>query len=69
MRICPKCGEQIEEQFDSCWKCAAEPKPVIAPAKRLTWSYFILAGIMSVLAVMLADILQYLLIADRGYGL
>ncbi len=19
---CPKCGEQIEDAFDSCWKCA-----------------------------------------------
>lgn len=19
---CPKCGEQIEDQFDTCWKCA-----------------------------------------------
>ena len=23
MWTCPKCGEQIEDQFDSCWKCAA----------------------------------------------
>jgi len=22
---CPKCGEQIEDQFDSCWKCAEVP--------------------------------------------
>src|SRR5262245_29720579 len=26
---CPKCGEQIEPQFDSCWKCAG-PTPGIA---------------------------------------
>ena len=25
MRTCPKCGEQIEDQFDSCWKCAIVP--------------------------------------------
>ena len=23
MWVCPKCREQIEEQFDTCWKCAA----------------------------------------------
>ena len=22
MWVCSKCGEQIEDQFDSCWKCA-----------------------------------------------
>lgn len=27
MWTCPKCGEKIEDQFDSCWKCAAEPAP------------------------------------------
>jgi hypothetical protein len=21
---CPKCGEEIEDQFDSCWRCARE---------------------------------------------
>jgi serpin B len=26
MWTCPKCGEKIEDQFDSCWKCAAQPK-------------------------------------------
>ncbi len=23
---CPKCGEQIEKQFDSCWRCST-PRP------------------------------------------
>jgi len=31
MWICPKCKESIEDQFDSCWKCAGaelhEPPP------------------------------------------
>ena len=22
---CPKCGEKIEPQFDSCWKCGTPP--------------------------------------------
>ncbi len=30
MWICPKCGEKIEDQFDSCWKCAA-PEETNAP--------------------------------------
>ena len=21
---CPKCGEEVEEQFDECWNCGAE---------------------------------------------
>jgi hypothetical protein len=26
MWTCPKCGEQLEDQFDSCWKCAGTPE-------------------------------------------
>ena len=26
MWTCPKCGEKIEDQFDSCWKCAGRPE-------------------------------------------
>jgi hypothetical protein len=28
MWTCPKCQEPIEDQFDSCWRCAAEFEPV-----------------------------------------
>jgi hypothetical protein len=24
MWTCPKCNEQLEDQFDSCWRCAQE---------------------------------------------
>src|SRR5712691_11185300 len=24
--ICPKCGEQLEAQFDTCWRCST-PRP------------------------------------------
>lgn len=24
MWTCPKCGEKLEDQFDTCWKCADE---------------------------------------------
>jgi hypothetical protein len=27
MWTCPKCGEKIEDQFDSCWHCET-PRPV-----------------------------------------
>lgn len=30
MWTCPKCSEEIEDQFDSCWKCAPRPE-VAAP--------------------------------------
>jgi serine protease inhibitor len=26
MWTCPKCGESVDDQFDSCWKCAAPPE-------------------------------------------
>src|SRR5664280_191138 len=26
MWTCPKCGEKIEDHFDSCWKCAGSPE-------------------------------------------
>jgi len=29
MWICPDCGEKLEDQFDSCWKCADK---IAAPA-------------------------------------
>jgi hypothetical protein len=32
MWTCPKCNERIEDQFDSCWKCAGEVQPK-APTK------------------------------------
>jgi len=25
MWTCPKCGEKLEDQFDSCWKCVGRP--------------------------------------------
>jgi peptidoglycan/LPS O-acetylase OafA/YrhL len=26
---CPKCNENIEDQFDSCWKCAGPEQPFV----------------------------------------
>lgn len=69
MRLCPKCGEPIEDPFDSCWKCAGKPEPAepaVAQVPRLTWKFFILAAFMSVLAVLLADFIQYDVLASRA---
>jgi hypothetical protein len=38
MWTCPKCGEKIEDSFDSCWKCAGAvqaTKAAGAPKKPL----------------------------------
>ena len=35
MWTCAKCGERIDDQFDSCWKCAtpkSDPPAAAAPA-------------------------------------
>jgi hypothetical protein len=36
MWACPKCKEQIDDEFDTCWKCAgsAESAPTAQKAKR-----------------------------------
>jgi hypothetical protein len=36
MWICPKCKESIEDQFDSCWKCAGS---VQTPTRDMAWLY------------------------------
>jgi hypothetical protein len=34
--LCPKCKESIEDQFDSCWKCAGAAQAP-APKQDLAW--------------------------------
>jgi hypothetical protein len=48
MWTCPKCGEAIEDQFDSCWKCASQRAaiPENIP-KRLKKSVYFTAAIMA----------------------
>jgi serpin B len=51
MWTCPKCGEQIEDQFDSCWKCAAPPKEtavgnITASCAPGRWRLLYLCGIL-----------------------
>lgn len=48
MWICAKCGEKIEDQFDSCWKCAA-PEETNTERPRTTtrkWRVALLLGIL-----------------------
>jgi serpin B len=47
MWTCPKCGERLEDQFDSCWKCAGQPEP-IAPTSRTSrrWMRAFLLGVL-----------------------
>jgi hypothetical protein len=47
---CPKCGECLEDQFDSCWKCAEQPdSPPPLPLERLTFRHYACALLMSYL--------------------
>src|SRR5215472_8113655 len=38
MWTCPECNEQIEDQFDSCWKCAGRKHPAL-PETQNYWLY------------------------------
>ena len=54
MWTCPKCGEKVEDQFDSCWKCAAQleqtlPAPLVSHRGR----FFFLLGIVFELVLIL----------------
>ena len=65
MWTCKKCGEQIEDQFDSCWKCsgAANEAEKIKP-QRLKWYDFLLAAMMSYTLPWLVVFLDYLSKSD-----
>ena len=57
MWTCPKCGEKIEDQFDSCWKCAARAEPAraaIGATQRI--GFFFLLGFLFEFVVILLTI-------------
>jgi hypothetical protein len=66
MWTCQKCGEKIEDQFDSCWKCAEKPEQAPAPTRHLTWSFFASAALAAILAPLLADSLHLLFVFESG---
>jgi hypothetical protein len=67
MWTCPKCGERLGDQFDSCWKCAAKPAQTLASVQHLTWSLIVSLTVAATLAPMLADGLQSLVVFERAY--
>lgn len=45
MWTCPKCGERLEDQFDSCWKCAGQAtRPDTAVRSPGRWKRAFIAG-------------------------
>ena len=66
MWTCPKCGEKLEDQFDSCWKCAGKTEAAPASTRHLTWSFFAYAAVAAILAPLLADGLHLLFMFESG---
>ena len=65
MWTCPQCGEQIEDRFDTCAKCAA-PAPVLPNRKK----QFFLAGVLFELLVIFLSMLRsddWLLIEAQNF--
>lgn len=59
MSKCPKCGEEIEDQFDSCWKCSNSPKdPVSATPSRLKPVNYLTAAVVAYLIPWLAGCIE-----------
>lgn len=59
MWTCPKCGEQIEDQFASCWKCAAPPKESVPKPlfSRSARRYFLLGMLFELVLIALCFLL------------
>lgn len=53
MWTCPECAEEIEDQFDSCWKCAPRPgeNPPRPPTRRRFGDGILKAGCCITIAV------------------
>ena len=68
---CPKCNENIEDQFDSCWKCASQTQPDIQvvdePFKRPSPSFGI-ASLFSPVVIALTIMLAPRSSQENWYG-
>ena len=58
---CPQCGQQLEAQFQECWKCAdtetsGEKKPASPPMPRMQVILFVIAVLIAI--IMLAALLK-----------
>jgi hypothetical protein len=69
MWTCKKCGEQIEDQFDSCWKCTASQEQTTKLPQPLGRSFFFRLAVAAVLSPMLADALHTLFVSLKGIRL
>lgn len=58
MWTCPKCGEVLENQFDSCWKCAENQSAMVTPRRCLKLSDFVTAALAAYLIPWLAICFQ-----------
>lgn len=66
MWVCPKCGEKLEDQFDSCWKCAPKSESKESSGRPLTWSFYVSAAVSAILAPLLADGLHTFFVYQGG---
>ena len=64
MWICPKCNERIEDQFDSCWKCAGQLQPAVTQDKDGSPLWSVLSLAFPVCSLVIA----FLVFAGRGHG-
>jgi hypothetical protein len=72
MWMCPKCRENLEDQFESCWKCAGQKQPDIQvddkPQLRPSPSFGI-ASVLSPVGIFLAvAVIPRQSDSDWGYG-
>lgn len=58
MWTCPKCGGAVEDQFNSCRKCADEDLPPGLPTPRLKLFDYVAAAVMAYLIPCLAVYIQ-----------
>jgi hypothetical protein len=59
--VCPKCGEKLDDQFDSCWKCAGESNPIGRPSSEERFEG--LSSVFKISVVFIAFIFQFTLLA------
>ena len=59
MWTCPKCGQKLEAQFDSCWKCAGPPeqKGSARPTARRIRTFFLFGILFEVALITVAAFL------------
>jgi hypothetical protein len=58
MWTCPKCGEALEDQFDSCWKCARNQSSPAVPRPRLKLKNYLVAALIAYLIPWVAICVQ-----------